>query len=226
MNHLQSLLQDSLIATGNVEHCAIIRRKDSSLRASSVGFSITPGEIEDFIEAFKHPTQTREDGLTLNNIRYKCVRADKFSIYGKKDTCGVVLVKTATLILLGSYGNNMFPSICVEAMEKLEKKENKFGKEISLLKNPLNHHFTNIYISKINPPQRRMPPIKDAGSKCLVDFGIFGCGLLGVVSGFPVELVGVGASTDELGCLLAVVEELCKDLETVAVILPGAIIVF
>ena len=40
MNQLQSLLHDSLIATGHVQHCAIIRRKDTSLRASTVGFSV------------------------------------------------------------------------------------------------------------------------------------------------------------------------------------------
>ena len=40
MNQLQSLLHDSLIATGHIQHCAIIRRKDTSLRASTVGFSV------------------------------------------------------------------------------------------------------------------------------------------------------------------------------------------
>lgn len=41
MNQLQSLLHDSLIATGHIQHCAIIRRKDTSLRASTVGFSVS-----------------------------------------------------------------------------------------------------------------------------------------------------------------------------------------
>lgn len=41
MNQLQNLLHDSLIATDNVHHCAIIRRKDCNVRASSVGFNVS-----------------------------------------------------------------------------------------------------------------------------------------------------------------------------------------
>ncbi|XP_065057871.1 profilin-4-like isoform X2 [Rhopilema esculentum] len=107
MNQLQSLLQDSLIATGNVDNCAIVRKKDVSLRASSSGFTLSTSDIEDLVEAFKHPTQTREDGVQLHGIKYKC------------DDVGLVLVKTASLILVGTYNKDMYQSICVEAMEKL-----------------------------------------------------------------------------------------------------------
>ena len=32
---------------------------------------------------------------------------------------GLVLVRTATLLLLATYGDSMYPSVCVEAVEKL-----------------------------------------------------------------------------------------------------------
>ena len=35
------------------------------------------------VEAFKNPPQTREEGLYFEEKHYKCVRADKNSIYGK-----------------------------------------------------------------------------------------------------------------------------------------------
>ena len=41
MNHLQTLLHDSLKATGHVEDYAILRRRDFSLRAGSVAFSVS-----------------------------------------------------------------------------------------------------------------------------------------------------------------------------------------
>lgn len=41
MNQLQNLIHDALIATDHVQSCAIIRRKDCSLRASSVGFNVS-----------------------------------------------------------------------------------------------------------------------------------------------------------------------------------------
>ena len=41
MNQLQNLLHDALIATNHVQSCAIIKRKDAVLRASSVGFTVS-----------------------------------------------------------------------------------------------------------------------------------------------------------------------------------------
>ena len=32
---------------------------------------------------------------------------------------GLVLVRTATLLLIATYSDNMYPSVCVEAVEKL-----------------------------------------------------------------------------------------------------------
>ena len=40
MNQLQNLLHDALISTDHVQHCAIVRRKDCVVRASSVGFNV------------------------------------------------------------------------------------------------------------------------------------------------------------------------------------------
>ena len=35
------------------------------------------------LDAFKNPPQTREEGLYFDDKQYKCVRADKNSIYAK-----------------------------------------------------------------------------------------------------------------------------------------------
>ena len=40
MNQLQNLLHDALIATEHVQNCAIIRRKDASIKANSVNFNV------------------------------------------------------------------------------------------------------------------------------------------------------------------------------------------
>ncbi|XP_078001434.1 profilin-4-like [Glandiceps talaboti] len=119
MNQLQNLLHDALIATEHVQNCVIIRRKDSSLRASSVGFNLYAEQIQKFIDAFKDPPRTREEGIYFDNNNYKCVRADKNSIYAKCDKIGLVMVKTQTLLILGTYNENMYPSVCVEAVENL-----------------------------------------------------------------------------------------------------------
>ena len=84
MNLLQNLLHESLLATdatGHVEYAAIIRRKDSSIRTTSVGytvstdildhicetvFSTSPEQIEAITAAFRNPPQARENGIYFN----------------------------------------------------------------------------------------------------------------------------------------------------------------
>ena len=48
MNLLQNLIHESLVATGHVECAAIIRRKDSSIRATSVGYTVRDVLAPDF----------------------------------------------------------------------------------------------------------------------------------------------------------------------------------
>ena len=50
-------------------------------------------------------------------------------IYLFQDKIGLVLVKTSSLIVMGTYHENMFPSICVEAIEKLGKLKSLFGRK-------------------------------------------------------------------------------------------------
>ncbi|XP_025097151.1 profilin-4-like isoform X2 [Pomacea canaliculata] len=119
MSQLQNLLHDALIATENVQQCAIIRRKDNMVRASSVGFNPYQDQIQMLQDAFKNPPQTREEGLYFDDKQYKCVRADKNSIYAKCGKKGLILVKTLSLLLVATYTENMFPGVCVEAVEKL-----------------------------------------------------------------------------------------------------------
>ncbi|XP_013421902.1 profilin-4 [Lingula anatina] len=119
MNQLQNLLHDALISTAHVAQCAIVRRKDCSVSACSVGFTLYTDQIQMLLDAFKNPPQTREEGLYFEDKQYKCVRADKNSIYAKSARKGLVLVKTTTLLLVATYTDNMYPSVCVEATEKL-----------------------------------------------------------------------------------------------------------
>ncbi|XP_064628332.1 profilin-4-like isoform X2 [Lineus longissimus] len=128
MNQLQNLIHDTLISTDHVQSCAIVNRADASVKASSVGFSLFSDQVIALIEAFKSPSQTREEGIYFNDKQYKCVRADKFSIYAKDGNKGLVVIKTATLLLVATYSEVMKPSICVEAVEKLAEYFREKGK--------------------------------------------------------------------------------------------------
>ena len=46
-------------------------------------FQLYQDQVQLLLDAFKNPPQTREEGIYFDDRQYKCVRADKTSIYGK-----------------------------------------------------------------------------------------------------------------------------------------------
>ncbi|KAK2514785.1 Tp53i3 [Columba guinea] len=122
MNELQALLNDALLRTKHVENAAIIDIKQQKVCASTSGFNVPPDDALNLIYAFhQNLLQVRRGGLFFKEKRYKCVRADKHSIYLQNPDRGLIVVKTNTFILLATYKGDMYPSVCVEAVEKLDK---------------------------------------------------------------------------------------------------------
>ncbi|XP_072412980.1 profilin-4 isoform X2 [Chiloscyllium punctatum] len=119
MGEYQDLLTQSLTATNHVQDCAIISLKNPSVVTASIGFKLESEEIQAFLKAFNQPSNFRDEGLYFKNVIYLCVRADNSSVYGKHDNIGLVLVKTGSYIICATYREGMYPSVCVEAAEKL-----------------------------------------------------------------------------------------------------------
>ncbi|XP_073481401.1 profilin-4 [Aquarana catesbeiana] len=119
MTQIQNLLYDSLIKTQHVESTALIKLKEGVAFTSPPRFHLQPQHIQVIIDAFKNTATLRREGFNFREKNYKCVRADKSSIYAKCDDEGIVMVKTKSNILLAVYREGMYPSVCVEATEKL-----------------------------------------------------------------------------------------------------------
>ena len=119
MNEIQDLVQRRLIDTGHVEHAAIFRRQDSSLRVASIGLSLTPDEIAYFVSLFEDLPACREEGVSYAGNSYLTMRADKYSIYSVYKGAGVVLVKTKTLIVFAVWNTSQLPSVCIESAENM-----------------------------------------------------------------------------------------------------------
>ncbi|XP_078398182.1 profilin-4 isoform X1 [Cetorhinus maximus] len=119
MSEYQDLLTQSLLATSHVQDCAILNLKNASVVTASPGFKLEPGETQVFLNAFSQPSNFRDEGLYFKNLTYLCVRADNNSVYGKHENMGLVLVKTGSYIICATYREGMYPSVCVEAAEKL-----------------------------------------------------------------------------------------------------------
>ncbi|NXD69551.1 PROF4 protein, partial [Eolophus roseicapillus] len=124
MNQLQALLNDSLIRTKHVENVAIINIKERQVCASTFGFNIRDqSNALNIIYAFcKNLLKVTRGGLCFKEKYYKCVRVDEHSIYLQNPDGGLIVVKTKTFILVATYKMGMYPSVCVEAVEKLGKR--------------------------------------------------------------------------------------------------------
>ncbi|KAM3932632.1 profilin-4 [Leptodactylus fuscus] len=119
MNQIQNLLYDALIRSQQVESAALIKVREAIALTSPPGFQLQPQQIHVIIDAFKNTPVLRREGFNFRDRNYKCVRADKNSIYAKCDNDGIVMVKTKSNILFTTYRDGMYPSVCVEASEKL-----------------------------------------------------------------------------------------------------------
>ncbi|XP_054584136.1 profilin-4 isoform X1 [Eptesicus fuscus] len=122
MSHLQNLLLDSLLGTKHVDSAALIQLQERSLCVASPGFSVMPSDVRTLVNGFaKNPLQARREGLYFMEKDYRCVRADEYSLYAKNENTGVIVVKTNLYLLVATYTEGMYPSVCVEATEKLGK---------------------------------------------------------------------------------------------------------
>nr|XP_013812551.1 PREDICTED: quinone oxidoreductase PIG3-like isoform X2 [Apteryx mantelli mantelli] len=194
MNELQALLNDSLLRTKHVENAALININEKKVCASTFGFNVPEENALNLIYAFyKNLVQVRREGLYFKEKYYKCVRADEHSIYLRNPDGGVIVVKTNTFILVATYRAGMYPSVCVEAVEKLEKMlavyfdcpggpENLYVKEVMKPHPGEGEVLVKVSASALNRAdllQRRgtYPPPKGASE-------ILGLEAAGIVAGF------------------------------------------
>eukprot|EP00049_Salpingoeca_infusionum_P007644 m.124169 g.124169 ORF g.124169 m.124169 type:complete len:129 (+) comp13770_c0_seq1:269-655(+) len=119
MNELQNLLDSAVLGTRQAKTGAIIRKKDSNIRALSPHFRITPSELSTIHRAFANPKQGRETPVLIHGKAYSCVRVDEHAIYAKDGDTGVIIVQTKSLIVLAEYDGTMFAAVCAEAVESL-----------------------------------------------------------------------------------------------------------
>uniref|UniRef100_A0A0E9WV93 Profilin n=1 Tax=Anguilla anguilla TaxID=7936 RepID=A0A0E9WV93_ANGAN len=128
MNQLQNLLTDCLINTKKVENAAIFTTKNAAVSAASQRFNIAVPQIQMLIDFFQHTNQMREEGVHFLGKNYTCIRADKNSIYCKSNEHGLILVRTAVYVIVATYNDSMYCSVCVEAVEKLAEYLREEGK--------------------------------------------------------------------------------------------------
>ncbi|KAI8975368.1 profilin [Mycotypha africana] len=114
----QAYVDTNLIGTGNVSQAAIYGLNGGEW-AKSAGFQLQPKEIQEITAAFSNADSIRANGIHVNGVKYLTLRADERSIYGKKNSDGVCIVKTGQAILVGTYKEGIQPGNCTKVVEGL-----------------------------------------------------------------------------------------------------------
>ena len=143
-------LDTKYVSTWNVFYKAIFCAHEAKFVFKNLYYVITSHisiqptceQADALQEAFVNSLSAHHHGIHFNGATYKCVRADKESIYAKKvsvhcslvpqlpkltqfihdivqEGSGFIAVSTNKLIVYGSYSSAMNPSICVEAVERV-----------------------------------------------------------------------------------------------------------
>ncbi|KAH6573816.1 hypothetical protein BASA50_002512 [Batrachochytrium salamandrivorans] len=118
---MNSLLQEALMGTHHISHAAIVRRKDGTIKAKSPNFILGLNDLPKIEAAFEQSRDVRnvDNGITFLDTPYRAVRADNLSIYAKNDKSGIIISKTVQHYIIATYDASMYPSVAVEAVEKL-----------------------------------------------------------------------------------------------------------
>ncbi|PVU88838.1 hypothetical protein BB559_002778 [Furculomyces boomerangus] len=114
----QAYVDNNLVGTGYLKLGAI-HGLDGSTWATSPGFTVNPTEIQELIKSFSDPSPIRQHGLYVSGVKYFALNCNERSIYGKKESTGVICVKTKTCILIGVYGEETQPGQATTVVEKL-----------------------------------------------------------------------------------------------------------
>jgi len=98
----QGYVDSNLVGTGKVSQAAILGQA-GGVWATSSGFNLSLDEQNAIINAYNDLSGTQANGVRAAGQKYFALRADERSIYGKKTTDGIVIVKTKQAILVAIY---------------------------------------------------------------------------------------------------------------------------
>uniref|UniRef100_A0A7S4NSJ5 Profilin n=1 Tax=Paramoeba aestuarina TaxID=180227 RepID=A0A7S4NSJ5_9EUKA len=114
----QAYVDNSLVGTGCVTKGAL-HGHDGSLWATSAGFSVSKDEALKIINGFTNPGALQTNGFTVHGTKYRTLKADENSIYGRFGATGVVCCKTGQCLIIAMYDENIQPGQCTNVTEKL-----------------------------------------------------------------------------------------------------------
>ncbi|KAI7889314.1 profilin [Mucor mucedo] len=115
----QSYVDNNLVGTGYVSQAGIYGLNGGGVWAASSGFTVQANEIQEIISGFTKADHILASGIHINGTKYLTLSANERSIYGKKGSTGVCIVKTTQAVLVALYDDKIQPGACTKVVESL-----------------------------------------------------------------------------------------------------------
>jgi len=112
----QTYVDTNLVGTGKVVKAAILGL-GGGVWAASQGYSLSLDEQKAILTAYAEREETQKNGIRLSGHKFFALRVDDRSIYLKKGSDGVVIVKTKQAVLVAEY---IAPTQAAEATPVVE----------------------------------------------------------------------------------------------------------
>eukprot|EP00992_Anisonema_acinus_P012429 TRINITY_DN8113_c0_g1_i1.p1 TRINITY_DN8113_c0_g1~~TRINITY_DN8113_c0_g1_i1.p1 ORF type:complete len:128 (-),score=34.84 TRINITY_DN8113_c0_g1_i1:134-517(-) len=116
----QTYVDSNLVGSGHVTQGAMLSAADGSVWATSAGFTVAPAEGAAVVAALADIAKFQQSGITVNGVKYFCVKAAPGELIGKKGAAGIAIYKSAQAILVGVYGEGINPANCNMTVEGLK----------------------------------------------------------------------------------------------------------
>ncbi|KAI9788012.1 MAG: profilin, required for normal timing of actin polymerization in response to thermal stress [Peltula sp. TS41687] len=110
-----------LLGSG-LDKAAIFDADGKSPWASSPGFTVTPSEIKEIIEAYNDKADVKavqSTGLHVGGQKYVVLKADERSLYGRSGKEGILIVRTDKALLVTHYGESTQPGAAANTVEQM-----------------------------------------------------------------------------------------------------------
>ena len=114
----QSYVDSSLVGTGCVTKGALLGH-NGAVWASSPGFNVSADEASKIMKGFTDPSSLQVNGFNVAGVKYRTLKADDRSIYGRQAASGIVACKTGQALIIAFYDENIQPGQCTNVTEKL-----------------------------------------------------------------------------------------------------------
>ncbi|POY75839.1 hypothetical protein BMF94_0919 [Rhodotorula taiwanensis] len=114
----QTYVDSNLVGTGKISRAAILGQQGGVWAASS-GYNLAADEQAFLTKVHANPESAQANGIRAAGEKYMCIRADDRSVYGKKGSSGIIVVKTKQGILVAEYVDPTQPGEATKIVEEL-----------------------------------------------------------------------------------------------------------